>query len=1807
MVFFGKFWDSLRDWEIGDVGGQFSGAWQGVVRAFGPSESPEELRAQGIDPEDMSFWDHVGRRVSGLGQAVGGAVGGLNEIPVLRQAFALLDAAYTDIVARPVATLGLVLGDVAARDASILDGDVWRQAYNATNYVSPGQALVYAELASRFEAQQDYLERLEEQDELAFRELLRDYPDLAEAWAYGVDAFDPRAEQGRRQYYEDTRMRLMSGTIDAGLTLFADPAVAAASVARGAYRYGVKNPLDAAAIQSGKLDSYLERKSYRKLKDYVFELANKPDGTSEQLRRLVFNNHYNGDLAAALLFDAAKFAPRYQQLGSKIDVYDTTFRALYGDEAAWRTLTSEAKQFAEKIADHKSVAQRMHAGNNYGLGDTRLDAQWDALKDAKFQAWLDAIVTRRGHWGVLHETSKFGLLTDVPGTRVGGAPRITLTSRWRAGVHEWMRNRPSARLGFWMRRSRMLLPSQRTGRMLDLNDRNSIAAFRATLGMSRLSQQELDEWVSAYARATTPEGRFAVYQAAENAAVKKALERYGITERQFNDLIPVLNKFRSTNRAIFNRNRMFASTAVVREIERRKAAGQFERARELERLQQEIQQAVERGDMPEAFYTVPDPEGILTLIPEDSVFKADSPLMITQHADMVPMVDFHVLENALWWLTGGGSGSAFLERAGQGMWYAKDFIRMLLDTANTVWKASAILRPGYIWRTLTDELLRVYAVMGSARFWGSVGRGIRNYRQNMRSRGRLIREQIGKQRARRLATGQDRIKVKGELVAQGKGDVKPKVPEGFRYDDLQAPGYDEAFALGIISSEDFIDRVLAHGSAGTLPDQYHTLYDAYQTGAINFREFRNLITNFVLRQHNRGAFTSPSWQKALIDNMLGAAAKTREELAPRAIAVDPFTGTIIEDLSEEALGRDWKPFMARGITRDEDGFYKVDDVYDYIMDHLDDLAHPDNLLGIYFAANGRLTLAVYKNMLGKGAEYKPTPDKRVKLPLLGKGELYQDSGTALLEIETPSGPVVLRGGFMGDEGDRFRKQVSSRGPQDAILDLVVDTEYARMNIYADRWVDVSPSEGDRYNQAWERAVNAQIANDPIANMFLRGMSERDVIRWLFDTEAGRRYQAQMGDAWRAHYAENILGIQALVDTYVPMVPGKLEESRELRRKAAKGEATIADLERVVPRYEMPLVHGASLEGTLNRGPVVDFIRKLFEKTWRMLSTLPQDKFVRFPFAAERYKIHAQELAQMQGWNDLRVDKVVHPDELRVIEREARNRALADVHQYMFHANGGPDLARAARLFSPFGSSLVDSLLKHGIAMRVNPERYWQIYKIWTAPENAGLVTDDDGNELRIEDGQEVWYRPNPITGEWERIENYNGTGRYITFRLPSWLTPDSYKGSRPIVRINKKVFHIALDLPSFGPLVGLPASEFALDNPEFAENRFVERFILPFGPSANPAEIVVPANVRNLWRTFVKEDEDFAKAQVTAIFAADMTDYSLGLRPDPPTFEEAREKAADLRMLRFAATFMGVSTQFQSPYQPYVDYYRQLRLNEVELRKQAVAEGRDLNEVESADEVFLREAGPEYFSLTASVTRNVLGIPPTIPGQKAYKKYKDLIDKHPEIASLIIGAEGAGAFNRSVYEAQQRLESRPGSGEALREVQSPEEAWEEVERRKGWIEYGKLSDLIQVYMNKLGLHSLETQAAAPLKAVRDKWIAAKMFTVTPWGQVTLSPWYRDYRQIDTSRMMQRLMSMRAIVQDERLQGRDDIRGLIQYLALRDQFKAFMRANGIATLDSQEALPLKLEWDRVVNVLKNSNLSFAALYDRWLYADNLQVD
>src|SRR5581483_10244670 len=254
--------------------------------------------------------------------------------------------------------------------------------------------------------------------------------------------------------------------------------------------------------------------------------------------------------------------------------------------------------------------------------------------------------------------------------------------------------------------------------------------------------------------------------------------------------------------------------------------------------------------------------------------------------------------------------------------------------------------------------------------------------------------------------------------------------------------------------------------------------------------------------------------------------------------------------------------------------------------------------------------------------------------------------------------------------------------------------------------------------------------------------------------------------------------------------------------------------------EMPSVHGAAVDAAIG-GPFRDKMKSIVDGFFKRFSDMPADKASRFPFFADQYAAHLNTLAptwfdQYEKAGKLDPNGALPVEVLDRIQREARNRALADVKKRLFDSAATNDLASAARLMVPFSSAIADSFMKWGVIIReggvVAP--VLNIWKIWTAPDRAGLVQDQDGNLKVHEDGKYVWYSVDHKTGQRSRLPGgYTPQTEYVVFQLPSGLAPETQSGARLVSYINKDSFNTFLGIPTAGPLVAVPANEFELKHP----------------------------------------------------------------------------------------------------------------------------------------------------------------------------------------------------------------------------------------------------------------------------------------------------------------------------------------------------------------------------------------------------------
>lgn len=894
----------------------------------------------------------------------------------------------------------------------------------------------------------------------------------------------------------------------------------------------------------------------------------------------------------------------------------------------------------------------------------------------------------------------------------------------------------------------------------------------------------------------------------------------------------------------------------------------------------------------------------------------------------------------------------------------------------------------------------------------------------------------------------------------------------------------------------------------------------------------------------------------------------------------------------------------------------------YILDNLDHLLEYDKSLILSVEPTGDVRMGIVR--------LKPEAVKtftKVKKTAFGKMKDFNvkdiiDAGHEAIYTELPNGNRVRisLGAFVGEENEAYRHRVSAQSGTATANMLTGEFSQNRLMREAGGYSEIEPTDRS-FNQAWERVVNGQIAGDPVARMFLQGATVQDAIQWLQNTRNGTKWIKRMQHLG-AHYVMQVDTIKAMVDTYVPY--RNTDEGRALRQAVLARVANRKHLDDAVPLPEQHAVHGFSVDYLFGRSAAFHRVAGAINSVQRWMFDMPTDKLSRFPFFAESYRRHLNELVSLKvrstkpkvvitdddGIQKVPVQKMADEDfftddDLMRYDRMARDRAFFDTRYYLYDVAQMNDLARMFRFIVPFSSAIMDSYIKYGRIIKNNPAVVLQGLYYWEMFERNETVQDDNGYILRKDaQGNEHWYSRDPSTGDFSEVPKYGedpttgervqlaGKHRYTIFRLPSEL--GNLVGKKlygvemnPGIAINKESFNVFIDLPSTGPLVAIPVNQFALANPEFGESKAIQKFVLPFGPTTNSAHWI-PANVRTLWGQFDAEDGNTAEGQAKAIYQAELISYARNERDEPPSFTEVREKAAMLRSLRFMNSwFSPASFQFQSPYQPYVDAYRQLATQDPA----------------SADERFLAQHGDEFYAVAMTVSRNNAGIRATLDSHKSFLRHKGLVEQFPELAGLIVGQDG-GPFSKAVYEAQKQLPLRAGSNQKVREIMTLDESAQELEKRRVWDDYSKLMDMIRSEMVDLGITSLRNRRAAHLVKLRDEFIAKNKYWDDPAsGKPQFSPWYNDFTAVDHAQIDKRIESLWTIVQDPDLQNREDIRGLVEYLSMREWAQEEMRAIGVSTLNNQKARRIRDRWDSSVHGLVEENPEFAVLWARWLSQDD----
>jgi hypothetical protein len=962
------------------------------------------------------------------------------------------------------------------------------------------------------------------------------------------------------------------------------------------------------------------------------------------------------------------------------------------------------------------------------------------------------------------------------------------------------------------------------------------------------------------------------------------------------------------------------------------------------------------------------------------------------------------------------------------------------------------------------------------------------------------------------------------------------------------------------------------------------------------REYERLLIDLTLKKVGSGSYANPLWQAMILDEAAGKGGR---------MLVDPYTGVEPTrlDLTDKAVVR------SQVITKDATGHHKVDSLYDFIADNHDDLLRRDHHLGIEpDGATGGLRLSVIRDNKPSPVEIAPGvpvtgdrwKDGRALLKH-GRGKMRKraDEGFRIkssagheYEIQASMSEELFHALIRGDVGGGAR----------GLIDDIYRTEYNRItagsgfgNIIAS---DVDPQV---YNKEWDRVANLQLGKDHLVRQILSGKSRDDIIKWVQSPEA---YDLRKAMPRRASYPEAwVDAAMQVVDDYIPDVTRTVVRNGEeytvrLRDDVLRGTANPEDFRAAMKEAKQPLpdIHGESIEHAMGRGGIWDSVERAQDKLMNAVAALPSEKLSHIPAFDRRYRLFVQEM--IDSVEDINQHKLTDKDVSR-IQHIARQRSLAEIKKWLYGADNPTELQYRMRYLSPFGGAWHDSIAKWPKILAKNPDYAVLAWKAYMAPEHAGLVVDDQGNRLSIEGGNTVWYSaiPDEKTGKRVKVDPKTtpgvGEGRNIRMQLPAWVPAKVFgqEGGQVVQFDKDQVNYFLTETPSTGPIVQVPVNWYVKSHPTLGKSddkvtAWALKQILPYGTTKYGIDQGLPSWAREAVQMWRGEEDTTYSGRMAAIHQAMMVDYAQGKRKKMPTRQEAADKAQKMGLMRLmGALVLPYNVKYVSPYQPYVDAYR--------LEKKKDFRNADMN--------FYMKYGEEYFQLATNVTKTIYGIPPTAEGHAAGKKYRDLILKHPDKAGLIIGAEGAGEFSKNVYEAQKADPLEPG-GHKQREVLNFSEQLEDVNRRLGWVKWRQINDATQADLSDRGLTNINDEGAEDLKQAQEAFLNV--------AEEKYPEWHKEFMTVDRGAADRNIRELVEIASDRRLRNRDDIRGLAEYLILRDQTELELARRaaegGAKTLRAKANADLAQQFNDSVFALKDSNLSFGDLWTRFLSHDHKHV-
>lgn len=259
--------------------------------------------------------------------------------------------------------------------------------------------------------------------------------------------------------------------------------------------------------------------------------------------------------------------------------------------------------------------------------------------------------------------------------------------------------------------------------LIDPNRGDSHAPFAAWLNSrDEFDPHMKDEIMRRYMKAFEPSEKKELLARTEATAIALMAKRYGLSDEVAAEIAKT---------AVGQRN------SVINQIRKHKSGRENHFAADI---------AVTERNFPWEDFPV-----------DDDLIPVTAPIFETQEVNSIPLLDLDAYDRAF------RMNSELLTAFDRGSASVGEFMDKAYDIFNPLWSFSVLMRFGYTLRTLTDDMLRIWASLGAMSIMGNIHAGAKNMMTADGQNWKTFNPKKGAlgQRARNAKTGLKRVAVQG--------------------------------------------------------------------------------------------------------------------------------------------------------------------------------------------------------------------------------------------------------------------------------------------------------------------------------------------------------------------------------------------------------------------------------------------------------------------------------------------------------------------------------------------------------------------------------------------------------------------------------------------------------------------------------------------------------------------------------------------------------------------------------------------------------------------------------------------------------------------------------------------------------------------------------------------------------------------------------------------------------------------------------------------------------------------------------------